>query len=218
MDQDWPKKNCSTLQIKYCGSNRVSPGGPNVSLTSPLTTKSILGDGNCLFRTLSYIITGSEKQHMLIRQAIVQHMRSISALLWGSHISNIRYPSGIEQYIADNHIERDGSWGSDVEMLTLAHLLNVAVISYSRAGKQWAKYSPCNVDHSLESSQHDGMSMYIRHTGDHFDVVTSVKRSMCDAVATIPPNSTDSIIDATIIPTIEAALPLSEEMYPVLTA
>ena len=183
-----------------------------------LTAKSILGDGNCLFRTLSFIVTGAEEQHMLIRQAIVQHMRSISELLCGSHISNIRYPRGIEQYIADNRIERAGSWGSDIEMLTLAHLLNVAVISYSRTGKQWAKYSPCNVDHALASSQHDGMSMYIRHTGDHFDVVTSVKSSISDAVATIPPNATDTIIDATIVPIIEAALPLCEEVNPVLTA
>ena len=56
------------------------------------------------------------------------------------------------------------------------------------------------------------MSMYIRHTGDHFDAVTSVKS---DAVATIPTNATDNIMDATIIPIIEAALPMCEEEYPV---
>ena len=36
VDQDWQKRTCSILKMKYCGSNRVSPGGPNVSLKSPL--------------------------------------------------------------------------------------------------------------------------------------------------------------------------------------
>lgn len=41
-------------------------------LTEPGTIKQIVGDGNCLFRSLSYCITGSEDHHMDLRKKIVE--------------------------------------------------------------------------------------------------------------------------------------------------
>ena len=45
--------------------------------------KRIAGDGNCLFRAISYIITGSEQQHSRLRDTLVGYMLSISHLLVG---------------------------------------------------------------------------------------------------------------------------------------
>ena len=33
-----------------------------------------MADGNCLFRALSYVLTGSEDDHMAIRVAILNHL------------------------------------------------------------------------------------------------------------------------------------------------
>ena len=54
-------------------------------LTQPdlRTIKKIRGDGNCLFRAMSYIITGSEDHHLGIQGAITAHMLSIPELLTG---------------------------------------------------------------------------------------------------------------------------------------
>jgi len=39
-------------------------------LNHPCATQKIIGDGNCLFRAFSYAVTGTEEQHVIIRQNI----------------------------------------------------------------------------------------------------------------------------------------------------
>ena len=83
------------------GPNRVTPGGPDVDLKRPDRLKSIKADGNCLFRTCSsFILTGSENQHMTVRQAILDHMVRIAHLLL-FHLINGSHTS-IQSYIDDN--------------------------------------------------------------------------------------------------------------------
>ena len=40
----------------------------------------VRGDGNCLFRALCYVITGSERQHFKLRSLIIEHLRSTDTL------------------------------------------------------------------------------------------------------------------------------------------
>ena len=77
VDEQWQRNACTTLDLQYVISNRLRPGGPNVDLRPPNHIKYIRGDGNCLFHSFSYIITGSE-QHMAVRTAILNHMRDIA--------------------------------------------------------------------------------------------------------------------------------------------
>ena len=66
--------------------------------------RSIGGDGNCLFRALSYIITGSENLHQTIRSLIVSHMLSVSHLLIGyGPDGRANYANGMQ-----NHNSIDG--------------------------------------------------------------------------------------------------------------
>jgi len=46
-------------------------------------THQIIGDGNCLFRAISLVTTGSQDQYHEMRCAILQHMRSIEQLQLG---------------------------------------------------------------------------------------------------------------------------------------
>ena len=64
---DWQQRVYQRLGLKYCGTNGVTPGGPEVRLTSPAAFNIIRGDGNCMFRLFFFIITGSEEQHMLVQ-------------------------------------------------------------------------------------------------------------------------------------------------------
>ena len=75
-------------------SNDITPGGLHVSLTVPASIRSIRGDGNCFFRSLSYIITGSEEQHESVHLAIVRHMRACGHLLHLHHDNR-----SIDEYI-----------------------------------------------------------------------------------------------------------------------
>ena len=71
----------------YHRRNGVIPGSHATLLTLPNTFHDICGDGNCLFQSFSMIITGSQEQHMLVRAAIVRHMREIVEVLWSHQIA-----------------------------------------------------------------------------------------------------------------------------------
>ena len=180
VDVEWQQRTCETLGLEYVAPNGITPGGPDVSLTPPITFRPIKGDGNCLFRALSFIITGSEEQHMPLRQAIIRHMRSIGQLLWETQIyPDEDYPHGMEEYIAKTRMEHAGAWGTQVEIIALAHLLNTPILTYAGT-LGWNRYSPSTAYGFLNASQPDGnqMALYIRHSSDHYDVITSLSHSL----------------------------------------
>ena len=51
------------------------------TLGSPTELYYIQGDGNCLFRSLSYALTRRQIYHNIIRHKIINHMKDIESLL-----------------------------------------------------------------------------------------------------------------------------------------
>ena len=62
---------CAVVSVPFIRSNRTHSGGATVVLRRPHHTQTIRGDGNCLFRSFSYLITGMQKYHYDVRSAIV---------------------------------------------------------------------------------------------------------------------------------------------------
>ena len=92
VDEEWQRNACSQLGLRFVRPFMCVSGGPDVVLTRPnsASLKKIIGDGNCLFRSLCYIITGSQLQHFELRSAIVAHMLGILNLLCGLGIDGHR--------------------------------------------------------------------------------------------------------------------------------
>ena len=59
VDVQWQLGKYTLINVPFCYPNNLKPGGPNVALTCSNLTKSIYGDGNCLFRGIYYVITGT---------------------------------------------------------------------------------------------------------------------------------------------------------------
>jgi hypothetical protein len=175
VDVQWQQSACQELGLQYCTQTPVRPGGPAVPLTRPdmRSVRRVQGDGNCLFRAFSYILTGSADQHIGVRHAILDHMTNNAQYFLGHHL--IGYGS-IQSYIASTGMDQDRAWGTDIEMLSLAHLLQTPVFSYSQQHGQWQRYSPHDVDRQLMDDIHQ-RSMYLLHTGNHFNVVGSIRKS-----------------------------------------
>ena len=163
---------------------QCQPGRSDVILTRPdlRTRKRMQGDGNCLFRSLSYIITGSEEQHFQIRTAIVSHMRTIPHLLNGfgadGHPNYLDDYNGgyesVEAYLTQTKMAENGIWGTDFKMSILAHKFSTIVYSYKAGEYSIACFANC-IDKSIREDV-NCKSMYIFNTGNHFVVVTqSVK-------------------------------------------
>ena len=108
---------------------------------------------------------------MDVRRATVQHMRTIGGLL-SPHLDGSY--NDIEQYINATHMDMDGTWATDVEILAVSHLLNVPVFSFLESIQRWQRLAPNNVDRTLPESEHGEMAIYMHHPREHFDVVMSV--------------------------------------------
>ena len=93
VDEHWQRLACPLLSILFVCSNNVRQGGAALVLKRPQNTQNIRGDGNCLFRSFSYLITGNQTHYHGVRLAIVAQMRSIQTFI----ISN-GYTS-VEQYV-----------------------------------------------------------------------------------------------------------------------
>ena len=76
VDVKWQGNACRLLGVPYVQTNGVHKGGNTVPLTPPdkCHIKGILPDGNCMFRSLSYVVTGSEEHHKTVRSKIVNHI------------------------------------------------------------------------------------------------------------------------------------------------
>ena len=81
VNEQWQRDACVLLGLNFEGSNAVEKVGACTPLSSPQKIKPIQGDGNCMFRALSYVITGSEKHHLQVRANILEHMEIITSLI-----------------------------------------------------------------------------------------------------------------------------------------
>ena len=91
------------------------------------------------------------------------HTRTIGNFLIPFHISH----SSIEAYIKATHMDRDCAWGTEIEILTFAHLLHTPVLLYNTEHARWFRYSPHGVDVHLNDDV-TLMSMYLWHPPGHF--------------------------------------------------
>ena len=74
-------------------------------LTRPNRTKNIGGDGNCLFRCFSYVVTGSQEYYQAVHAAMVAHMPVIPNLFTTSDVASV------QEYLNITGMADNGTWG-----------------------------------------------------------------------------------------------------------
>lgn len=170
VDAVWQRQKCNILGLQYCRANRFASGSADSTLTLPSAIRDTLPDGNCLFRAFALIITGTQEEHFAVRNAILKHMREIEHLLLKCLITA---HDNVEAYIQSTAMDQDGTWGTEVEILTMSHLLQTNIYTFHAATSCWVLYSPSIIESQL-SIDIGQKSMYIKHVQDHFQVVSSV--------------------------------------------
>ena len=170
----WQRNACLLLSVTYEKANAVHAGGCDVSLMLPdkKHIKRIAGDNNCMFRSLSYVVTGSEDHHKAVRSKIVKHIKQCPSRILQHIKGNIDYGDckTVSQYIKKSNMDKNGTWGSEVELLSFAHLTKTCVYSYSTGTARWNRYSPCDLDRRI-TSKVVAPAVYLYHQGDHYEVV-----------------------------------------------
>ncbi|VDL76339.1 unnamed protein product [Nippostrongylus brasiliensis] len=176
------KKWCAMLGFKYTGTpemrKRTFGREIEFSLRDMPLTCDVRGDGNCLFRTLCWWITGgSENQHFKLREKLVafmtQHCTRFSSLLHS-------------QQDMESHLQRmseDGEWGTQVELAAAACWLGVNIYTYLEG--KWLKYRPLFVWSNdgkppisltrTDSTDANGAIFICNASGCHFQPAISVE-------------------------------------------
>ena len=93
-------------------------------------TEMTIENDKKMYIAFDLIITGSQAEHFTVC-AILQHMQTIAHFLFRHHIT---IHASVQAYIQSTAMDQDGTWGLEVEILTLSHLLQTNVyihISYS---------------------------------------------------------------------------------------
>ena len=84
------------------------------------------------------------------------------------------WTQGMEEYLAATQMEQDGTWGSEVEVMALTHLLDTFIYWYDTS-HGW--HLPGNIRGMFNLNQFatHQMAMYVHHYVNHYDVVRSVQ-------------------------------------------
>ena len=157
---------CKTINLPLICEHKSA--GFTKSLEQPSKLYSINGDGNCLFRSFSYIVTGGQMYYNIIRHKILQHMADIENLLV-PHMN-----MSLSSYVEHSNMINNGVWGSDIEIFAASSMLSTDIYVYTKTGERftWQKFSRSMLD---GSSPKNKCAIYLQHTnGVHYDVVLDV--------------------------------------------
>lgn len=149
------------LVVKHCKKSVKELGKPTQMFR-------IADDGNCLFRALSYAITGRQRYHANIREKIVDHMKHIDRFL------TPYIKTSLNCYLHTTGMAQSGVGGTDIEILVASSLLSTDILVNTKCGHtfKWVKFSRSKLD---DQKTENSSSIYLsRSTYNHYDVVIDV--------------------------------------------
>ena len=117
VNEIWQRQMCELFKIDL--HNVLQVLSAEIAGT-PSLTRTIRGDGNCFYRAISYLISGTEEHHNIVRVFLLQHMLQIREI--------VREPLGIndmQEYVNQHGLR---AWASEKEIFMMAHLLKTDIM------------------------------------------------------------------------------------------
>ena len=116
-----------------------------------------MGDGNCYFRCISFILSGTEEFHPEVRKAICDFIEVFDA-----DLSPFLMKGQGKKYIEDSGMRKNAVWATETEILATAKIIRCDVFTFHNY--EWQRF-PYKSETSLDA-------FYIDHrAGIHYDVV-----------------------------------------------
>lgn len=124
----------------------------------------MMGDGNCMFRSLSFVLSGSQYQHFAVRKLVCNHVYSIER----STLGHIAPHLSVEDYLKSTHMSKNNVLGTDVQLRAFANLFNTNVNVYVYEHKSWCVFPPLL---TLTDKDVTARSVYLLHPPAHYDLL-----------------------------------------------
>ena len=141
--------------------------GTGEQCTGNFHVHTVDGDGNCFFRSISYLVLGSEAKHDVVRNAVCNYIiqpenwYKLKVYIDGDITSG-------EEYVRKSEMHVWGKWATHVELFALAQLTNKDVCVYTL--DHWMRYPA-----SGTSKRPTKNAFYLANRNNvHFDLVLGV--------------------------------------------
>ena len=158
---EWQRDACIALGLKVIRPNSSSHGTAlRISHDISPKTVRIKGDGNCLFRALSFVVCGSQEEHSIFRQMITSYMEANEDVM-------ATYVPDVSSYLATSDMRNSGVWGTDVEINAASELLGTTIYVLSPYGRnlRWLLFKPT----TPSASRHKDEAIYLVNQSHHFE-------------------------------------------------
>jgi hypothetical protein len=164
---------CKTNGMSVMVLNEVFANVGTKCTKTPLVEK-IVGDGNCLFRALSYWVTGDEDSHYTIRSKLCKFIHdnptSLSDYMQAEDVQFIGKKWCSRPYLTRSKMNMWGVWGTSLEIQAAAKLFQRDIYVFVN-GRSYHRFAA--------KEKPTLRSMYIAHVnGNHFDVITGPKTNI----------------------------------------
>ena len=162
-DEKWQKEICNELAIPFKKVSSLQ-GRTNYPIftphANPTRVKLIEGDGNCLFRALGYVVSGSEDCHMQIRDSIC----------------NLIEEKGDVDYLKRTKMRQDKVWGTTGEIFAASELFQIPIFTYHKVGNRftWSQHRGPKV---TKNHNYKHAIFLENRSGIHFNVVQRIGKT-----------------------------------------
>ena len=168
--KEWQKDRCNSLGLPYIHGNiehHTTKVMVPVNLC-PSSTARIVADGNCFFRSLSFVRTGSQDYHQEVRLLVTTYMIDNTGNPQLSSL--IKDGERMENYIEQSKMQLLGTWVTEIEIIASALLLQTTIYVYGPCGKsnKWQKHA---FESEEEANIHYNECIYITNISNHFETV-----------------------------------------------
>ena len=157
----------ASLQISWFANCNIQSLSCSIADSVPAKTASIFRDGNCLFGSLSFLVTGSQKFSEILRSKICDYFDH-------SPLTSTHYSAYCEamssdriQYLRNSKMRKNGSWGGDLEIAAFTSLVDAKIAVYALQYKHWVIY-----DNFVDS---DAPVFFLQCDGTHWEPVLELR-------------------------------------------
>ena len=182
VDDNWAQYMRTRLHLTPCRIFHASNRAVFVPRTCdihayPVDLHRVLGDGNCFFRCLSFLLTQSEDYHQTMRLLTINAIRQ----------SFLPSSQSVRDYIAHTRMSIPNTWSTEVEILAAATLLQTDIYTYALHGDQWTWLRFPNGGNLRSRVDLSHRAIYLVNTNsNHYDVVLDVCKTPLEIASAKP--------------------------------
>ena len=140
--------------------------GTKIAETIPKRLIDVLGDGDCLFRCISKLLSGSEDFCHEVRLAVCCKILSYPFHNNQLLLQNGQTCTSTTEYVSASKMNYAGTYATGVELLALSSLLNVEIVVFIDMVQQWVIYKSVDCSSSKQ--------FFLLHCQDHFQIIQSL--------------------------------------------